>query len=49
MYDYTNYVEHYFVYGLFSDAAVSSYHVAWHVRMLVNNELKRMRNEEVVA
>jgi len=27
MYDYTNSMEHYFVSGLFSDAAVSSYHV----------------------
>ena len=45
----TNPVEHYFVYGLFSDAAVSSCHAVSHDTMLVNKELERMRNEEVVA
>jgi len=49
MYDYTNSAEHHFVYGLFSDIAVSSYHVASHVTVLVNNELEKKQNEEVVA
>ena len=42
-------MEHYYVYGLFSDAAVSLHHVATNDMMLVNNELERMQNEEVVA
>jgi len=45
--DYNNSVEHYFVYGLFSGAAFSSYHVASHDKMLVDNELERMQNEEL--
>jgi hypothetical protein len=49
MYGYSNSVEQYFVYGTFSDAAFSSYHVASNDTILVNNELERMWNGEVVA
>jgi len=48
MYGYTNSVKQYFVYGVFSNAAVSTYHVASNDTVLVNNELERMRNGEVV-
>ena len=42
-------MEHYFVYGLCSDAAFSSYHTASNDKTLVNSELERMRNDEVTA